>query len=215
VSSWQDSIDASRRTTFRALGAAEPAPVAGPISDAEAGPAFSDPPELRLPGVSILDVLNRASIAMDSPSIGAARGGWHSSGTTRSCVPVKLDDGRTWWVFNEEDRDGDLATPVLVVTAAGQKYLPLRVVSPRDMIIAAAGDGTDSVHAPCGAGRRGGLALVRSIDQRGAGRTTRQLREAAAGGGHRQHRTVSVFRPLVPVPGNPAHAEQGFSISEV
>ena len=127
-----------------------------------------------------------------------------------SQVPDPLPGSDVAWVLNEEDRDGDLATPVLVVTAAGQKYLALRVVSPRDMIIVAAGDGTDSVHAPCGAGRRGGLALVRSIDQRGAGRTTRQLREAAAGSGHRPHRTVSVFRPPRSGTREPAHAEQGF-----
>ncbi|TDV41688.1 hypothetical protein [Actinophytocola oryzae] len=148
VRRWQDSTDARRSTTFRALGAAEPAPVAGPISDAEGEPAFSDPPELSLPGLSILDVLDRASTAMDSPSIiGAPPGGWRSSGTIRSCIPVKLDDGRTWWVPNEEDRNGDLATPVLVVTAARQKYMPLRQVSPGDVIIVPAGDGTESVHA--------------------------------------------------------------------
>jgi hypothetical protein len=144
---WQHSIDAARRATFTALGAAAPVPVAGPLSDAEAGSAFIDPPELRLPDVSILEVLNRANAAIDSPPIGAAPGGWHSSGTTRSCVPVKLEDGRTWWVPDEQDGDRHLATPVLVVTAAGERYLPLRDVSPGDVIIVAAGDGTDSVHA--------------------------------------------------------------------
>lgn len=145
---WQDIIDTWRRTTFRALGAADPVPVTAPITDAETASAPSDPPELRLPGLSILDVLNRANTAIDTPSIiGAAPRGWHGSGTTRSCVPVKLDDGRTWWVRNEKDRDGDLATPVLVHTAAGEKYLRLRDVSPGDVVIVPAGDGTESVHA--------------------------------------------------------------------
>jgi hypothetical protein len=142
---WQSSVDAVRRITFRALGATEPAPVDSPISATEPASALSDPPELRLPGLSILDVLDRASAAMDSPSIiGSGPGGWHASGITRSCVPVKLDDGRTWWVRNEE---ADLATPVLVVTAAGQRYLPLGEISPGDVVIAPAGDGTESVHA--------------------------------------------------------------------
>jgi hypothetical protein len=142
---WETSVDALRRNTFRALGATEPAPVVGPMYSADVGSTLSAPPELRLPSLSILDVLDRASAAIDSPSIiGAGPSGWHASGTTRSCVPVKLDDGRTWWVPNEDD---DLATPVLVHTAAGQKYLPLREVSPGDVIIAPAGDGTDSVHA--------------------------------------------------------------------
>jgi hypothetical protein len=142
---WQDTTDAWRRTTFRVLGASEPASVVSPLSDAEGGSTLGDPPELSLPGLSILDVLNRANAAMDSPSIiGATPGGWHSSGTTRSCIPVELDDGRTWWL---EDRDGGLATPVLVVTAGGQKYLPLHELTPGDVIIVPAGDGTDSVHA--------------------------------------------------------------------
>jgi hypothetical protein len=144
---WQSNVDTLRRNTFRALGASEPDPVAGPISDAEAA-ALRDHPELRLPGLSILDVLDRASTAIDSPLIiGATPGGWHNSGITRSCVPVKLHDGRTWWVRNEQDSDGDLATPVLVVIAGGQKYLPLREVSPGERIIVPAGDGTESVHA--------------------------------------------------------------------
>lgn len=142
---WETGVDALRRNTFRVLGAAEPAPVTGPLPVEATGSTLTEPPELRLPGLSIVDVLNRASAAIDSPSIiGAGPHGWHASGTTRSCVPVKLDDGRTWWVRNEDE---ELATPVLVVTAAGQKYLPLREVSPGDVIIAPAGDGTDSVHA--------------------------------------------------------------------
>ncbi len=145
---WQDNIGAWRRTTFQALGASEPASVASPLREEEPESATSDPPELRLPGLSILDVINRAGAAMDSPSIiGAAPCSWQSSGTTRTCVPVKVDDGRTWWVPDEEDGDGGLATPVLVVTAAGQKYLPLREVSVGDVIIVPAGEGTESVHA--------------------------------------------------------------------
>jgi hypothetical protein len=144
---WQSNVDALRRNTFRALGASEPAPATGPISDTEVA-TLNDHPELRLPGLSILDVLNRASTAIDSPSIiGAAPDSWHNSGITRSCVPVGLDDGRTWWVRNEQDSDGDLATPVLVVTAGGEKYLPLREISPGDRIIVPAGEGTESVHA--------------------------------------------------------------------
>lgn len=142
---WQTSVDTFRRITFRALGADEPAPVAGPMPVVEAASPPGDPPELRLPGLTILDVLNRASAAIDSPSIiGAGPGGFPASGTTRRCVPVKLEDGRTWWVRSEEP---DLATPVLVYTAAGEKYLPLREVAPGDVVIVPAGDGAESVHA--------------------------------------------------------------------
>jgi len=145
---WQKTTDSWRSTAFDALGAADPAPVTAPIINAETAPAPSDHPELHLPGLSILDVLNRASTAIDTPSIiGATPTGLQVSGTTRSCVPVKLNDGRTWWVRNENDADGDLATPVLVHTAAGQKYLRLREVTPGDVIIVPAGDGTESVHA--------------------------------------------------------------------
>ncbi|SHU25836.1 Uncharacterised protein [Mycobacteroides abscessus subsp. bolletii] len=142
---WQSSIDALRRTTFRALGATDPAPVIGPILFTQTGSVPNDPPELRLPNLSILDVLNRATAAIDSPLIiGAGPSDWHASGITRSCVPIKLDDGRTWWVRNDE---AGLATPILVHTAAGQRYLPLREISPGDVVIAPAGDGNDSVHA--------------------------------------------------------------------
>lgn len=142
---WQASVDTVRRITFRALGAPEPAPVAGPMPVAEATSPPGDPQELRLPGLTILDVLDRASTAIDSPSIiGAGPGGFPASGTTRRCVPVKLNDGRTWWVRSEEP---DLATPVLVYTAAGEKYLPLREVAPGYVVIVPAGDGTESVHA--------------------------------------------------------------------
>lgn len=145
---WQDITDAWRTAMFRDVGAAPPTPVTAPMTDAEIAAMPVDPAELHLPGLSILDVLNRASTAIDTPSIiGATPTGWHGSGSTRSCVPVKLDDGRTWWVHNEQDDAGDLATPVLVHTAAGQKYLRLREVSPGDVIIVPAGDGTESVHA--------------------------------------------------------------------
>lgn len=144
---WQDITDRWRRATFGALGAAAPAPVTAPITGTDTA-ALNDPAELRLPGLSILEVLDRASTAIDAPLIiGATPTGWQGSGTTRSCVPVKLDDGRTWWVRNEKDDAGDLATPVLVHTAAGQKYLRLREVSPGDVIIVPAGDGIESVHA--------------------------------------------------------------------
>lgn len=147
VEHWRRSVDASRRATSGRLGAAEPENVVGPTFIDETRDTLTDAPELRLPGLSIVEVINRASMAIDSPPIGVAPTGWQSFGTTRTCVAVHLDDGRTWWVPDEEDRDGHLATPVLVVTAADEKYLPLREVSAGDVIIVAAGDGTDSVHA--------------------------------------------------------------------
>ncbi|MCV7221877.1 hypothetical protein [Mycolicibacterium elephantis] len=145
---WEGGVDAWRRKTFRALGVSEPAPAVNPAVDVEAMATVDDLPGLRLPGLSIVDVLDRASAAIDAPSIiGEAPSGWQASGSSRSCVPVELDDGRTWWARNEVDNDGDLATPVLVITAGGQKHLPLREVARGDVIIVPAGDGTESVHA--------------------------------------------------------------------
>ncbi|MGY2089126.1 DISARM anti-phage system protein DrmE domain-containing protein [Nocardia gipuzkoensis] len=144
---WHDTTDTWRRTTFRAVGASEPTSVAGPLLTAEIQGAPPEPYELRLPQLSILDVLDSVPNAMDSPStITAVPGDWNSTGTTRSCVPVQLDDGRTWWIRNEKDQDGDLATPVVVVNN-DHLYMPLRDVRPGDSIIVPAGDGTDSVHA--------------------------------------------------------------------
>lgn len=145
ISRWQENTNHMRRNTFHYLGATEPAAVASPVPAVEEDPSMCDPPALRLPGMSIIEVLNRAGEAIDYPSIsGAGPGGWHPSGTTRSCVPVRLDDGRTWWVPNEDD---DRSTPILVHTAAGERYLPLREVSPGDVVVVPAGDGTESVHA--------------------------------------------------------------------
>ncbi|CAM4043523.1 hypothetical protein NONI108955_05815 [Nocardia ninae] len=145
MSRWHTDTDESRRGTFRAMGAAMPAPVVGPAF--EAADDVDDPPELCLPGLSLVEVLDRATATMDSPSTGTAPSGWRGSGTNCDCVPVRLDDGRTWWIPNEKDDDGDLATPVLVVTAGGQSYRPLRELSSGEVIIVAAGDGTESIHA--------------------------------------------------------------------
>ncbi|MGV9663775.1 DISARM anti-phage system protein DrmE domain-containing protein [Nocardia niigatensis] len=145
---WNDITNAWRLNTFRALGVPEPPPVVGPLSAAEIDSTPPDPPaELRLPQLSILDVLDSASSAIDSSSLdGAPPGDGRGPATTTNCVPILLDNGRTWWVRNETDQYGDLATPVLVVTD-DQRYLPVRDVRPGDAIIVPAGDGTDSLHA--------------------------------------------------------------------
>ncbi|WP_157172968.1 DISARM anti-phage system protein DrmE domain-containing protein [Nocardia exalbida] len=143
---WHATTDAWRRTTFQAFGASEPTAVAGPLSADEIHSTPPVPSELRIPELSLLDVLDRAGDAMESSMLSATLGDWRSSDETESCVPIHLEDGRIWWVPNEIDQDGDLATPVLVV-ADDKRYLPLRHVHPGDAIIVPAGDGTDSVHA--------------------------------------------------------------------
>ncbi|MFE3102884.1 DISARM anti-phage system protein DrmE domain-containing protein [Nocardia tengchongensis] len=143
---WHDTTDAWRQSTFRALGASEPATVAGPLVTTELHSTAPEPPELHLPQLSILDVLDSADRSIDLSSIlGTASNDWFGPETT-SCVPILLDNGRTWWVRTENDHDGDLATPILVVTG-NHRYLPLRDIRPGDAVVVPAGDGTDSVHA--------------------------------------------------------------------
>ncbi|MGV0585261.1 hypothetical protein ABQE45_16100 [Mycobacteroides chelonae] len=144
---WQDRATAWRNAAFGALGAAAPAPVTAPIIVGETDCAIHDPAELRLPGFSIADVLDRVSEVIDSAPIpGASSPSWQGNGAC-SCVPVSLADGRTWWVHNEQDRDGDLATPVLMHTVSGERFVRLRDVRAGDVIVVPAGDGTESVHA--------------------------------------------------------------------
>jgi hypothetical protein len=102
---------------------------------------------LRLPGVSLVDILDKASEAVDAPRWESGTGIGTEIGVVRTCIPICLADGRTWWVPNETDAIGEAATPVLVVTAAGHRHLPVRDLHPGDQVMVAAGEGTDSVHA--------------------------------------------------------------------
>ncbi|MFB7722899.1 hypothetical protein [Nocardia sp. NPDC056100] len=144
---WHDTTDVWRRNMYRVLGAAEPSSVAGPVLATEIHHTPPDLPELHLPQLSILDVLNSGDTVIDLSSIvGEASSDWHDLETTSNCVPILLDNGQTWWVPNENDQYGELATPVLVVTGS-HRHLPLRDIRPGDAIVVPAGDGTDSAHA--------------------------------------------------------------------
>jgi hypothetical protein len=79
--------------------------------------------------------------------------------TTRSCIPVLLDDGRTWWCIDEDGA----GPPVLVVTAAGHEHRPVHELRAGDRIVVPAGEGTESIHARLVAASRGNDE-VRSLD---------------------------------------------------
>lgn len=144
---WRTGLDGWRTTTYRVLGASAPAPTARLVLDSRAAAPATMPTALRLPGLSLIEILDRATEAVDAPQLESVPGPRNGTGTTLSCVPVTLDDGRIWWVPNERDRDGDLATPVLADTAAGARHIPLRDLQGGDRVVVPAGDGTDSVHA--------------------------------------------------------------------
>jgi hypothetical protein len=143
---WRASIDRWRTASCHSIGAAAPTPLASIVAQPRVEPSATTLAGLRLPGLSLIEILDRASEAVDGPqreSDESRSGG----GAARSCVPVTLDDGRTWWVPNEEDRGISGATPVLVHTAGGHRHIPVRDLHAGDRVVVPAGDGTDSVHA--------------------------------------------------------------------
>jgi hypothetical protein len=143
---WRADIDRWRAASSRSIGATAPIPIASIVPKPRTEPAAISLTGLQLPGLGLIEILDRVSDAGDRPQRESDEPR-NDSDATRSCVPVTLDDGRTWWVPDEEDRGNSGATPVLVYTAAGHRHIPVRDLRAGDQVVVPAGDGTDSVHA--------------------------------------------------------------------
>lgn len=147
IQRWRNDLDGWRTATFRALGAVPPDPIDALDKVTHTQTDERTQAALSLPDISLAEVLDRARNVIDSPQTDIPVGTYAGPTGARSCIPVRLGDGRTWWVPNEHDDTGDGATPVLVVTAGGNKHRPVRELQAGDCVIIPAGDGTDSVHA--------------------------------------------------------------------
>jgi len=106
---------------------------------------------LSVPGLSLAEVLDMAAGFLDPPETDAPGSIATTPGAgARTCVPVHLDDGRTWWCAHE-----DGGAPVLVVTAGGHEHRLVGQLRRGDRIVVPAGEGTESIHARLLAASRG------------------------------------------------------------
>lgn len=141
---WAFVSEQRRKAASLALGARRPVPVIGPVrSEPVEAPSHSSTTDLSTLTLSLVDILDRAGSLIDTPERPATDAPTVSIGGTRECVPVRLTDGRTWWVANE----GQLQTPVLTLTAGGHSTVMVGQLKPGDSVVVPAGDGTESVHA--------------------------------------------------------------------
>jgi hypothetical protein len=115
---------------------------------------------LNVPGLSLADVLDTAAELLDPPERSPDPTSTVFTGSSKSCVPVELRDGRTWWCVNEGDRE----TPVLTLGAGGHENRPVRDLRAGDRIIVPAGEGTESIHARLVTASRHNNDDVQSLD---------------------------------------------------
>ncbi|MEI2700391.1 MAG: hypothetical protein V9E94_19430 [Microthrixaceae bacterium] len=159
---WAETTATEQATAYRSLGLAVPAAPTSPVPPLEMPPG-SDSSALELPDVSLAAVLDAASEMIDhteaASSTTAARTATLPGEIGRSCVPVHLDDGRTWWCIDEDAG----STPVVVISAGGPIHRPVKDLRPGDDILVPAGEGTESIHARLVAATRGN-GEVQSLD---------------------------------------------------
>ena len=142
----------------RNIGVSAPTPLESPITPAPEVPTWSQVAAPSAPELSLADVLDRASAALD-PEDEAEERASEGGGTARLCVPVRLSDGRTWWCVDENGGE----TPVVVVTAGGPETHAVKDLARGQRILVPAGEGTESIHARLVAASRGN-SDVRALD---------------------------------------------------
>lgn len=157
---WADACESWQRAACRTFGAPVPPPVTSPVPGPGAAAAPTALRALNLPGLSLTDVLDAAAELLDPPERRPDHASTAFTGSSRSCVPVELRDGRTWWCANEGDRE----TPVLTLGAGGHENRPVRDLRPGDRIVVPAGEGTESIHARLVTASRRSNDDVQSLD---------------------------------------------------
>jgi hypothetical protein len=156
---WASTLTGWQQAACRTLGAAPEAAQKTPLPDPSPVELVRARSRLELPGLSLADVLDAAAQAMDPEEEGASAAVLAAGSSTKRCIPITLDDGRTWWC---EADDGE-GRPVVVVTAGGHENRLARELRPGDHVIVPAGEGTDSIHARLVALSRGNDD-VKSLD---------------------------------------------------
>ena len=157
---WAHGCESWQRAACRTFGAPAPAPVTSPVPTPMAAVTPTTLRPLNVPGLSLTDVLDTAAELLDPPERRPDPTSTAFTGSSRSCVPVELSDGRTWWCVNEGYRE----TPVLTLGAGGHENRPVRDLRPGDRIIVPAGEGTESIHARLVTASRTSNDDVKSLD---------------------------------------------------
>lgn len=144
---WATSTTAWQRALARSLDARAPQSLTPPLVIERAGPAARAPVVPEVPGLTLGAVLDRAARTIDPPEepTGAATGTTTTTGNgraMRNCIPVLLDDGRTWYCVDEQGQ-----TPVLVVSGGTNETKPVSSLRAGQRIVVPTGDATESLHA--------------------------------------------------------------------
>ena len=156
---WASTLTGWQQAACRTLGAMPETPQKTPLPDPSPVELDRARSRLELPRLSLADVLDTASQAMDPEEEGASAAVLAAGSSTKRCIPITLDDGRTWWC---EADDGE-GRPVVVVTAGGHENRLAHELRAGDHVIIPAGEGTDSIHARLVALSRGNDD-VKSLD---------------------------------------------------
>ncbi|MGD0742110.1 MAG: hypothetical protein ABSA31_02300 [Acidimicrobiales bacterium] len=141
---WAERASGWQHALCRSLRVDDSGPINSPIEDTAAiigGRVVSVP---NVPGLELAEVLDLATKVFDPPETESTPVvGGSSTGGARTCFPVLLQGGGTWWCV--DDHEG--ATPVVTITAGGPETRAVRDLRSGDRIIVPAGEGTDSIHA--------------------------------------------------------------------
>lgn len=157
---WAAGATGWQNAAARTFGAPAPDPVGSPLPATATVEGTTAATSLQVPGLSLAEVLDVTTSVIDpSETAAAALPSTHFGGDVKTCVPVRLDDGRAWWCID----GGDRSTPVVRITAAGHEHCPVGELRAGDCIVVPAGEGTESIHARLVAATRTN-ADVRSLD---------------------------------------------------
>lgn len=154
-----DTLNGWRSAAARTFAAGTPDPIGQPLGPVEDATPERVAAALAVPQLGLADVLERASEGVDARDIETVPVASQFTLGQKTCVPVVLDDGRTWWCID----DGQRTTPVLTLAAGGHETRPVSELRAGDRIVVPAGEGTESVHARLVAASRSNDD-VRSLD---------------------------------------------------
>ncbi len=194
---WAKEIETWRDACCRSLGATVLPKISNPMPETSGDDVLEEcSSTLNIPSLDLIDILDRASRVIGDTESESVRAPSAGSTQQRECLPVLLDDGRTWWCINEGDGD----TPVVTVTITGPRTRRVRDIEPGMQIIVPAGEGVESVHARLVAASRNSDE-VRNLDRllsqfRTAARTIRGIGTQAEAIERVRMAGASAFRQL-------------------
>lgn len=131
----------------RSLEARAPQLLTPPVMIERVAPVARAPVVPEVPGFSLGDILDRAARTIDPPeeptsSPTATTTATGNGRAMRNCIPVRLDDGRTWFCVDEQGK-----TPVLVVSGGSHETKAVTSLRAGQRIVVPTGDAAESLHA--------------------------------------------------------------------